>query len=304
MERTLRVADIGGTKITVADVVGLKVMKEATFPKPEDVLGIVNLITKDLPFNCSGIGCACAGVIINEDQIEVSPNYQVLNGFRLGHHLSKKASMSAHVLNDMHAAVLGVMAMKPEDKDFILVNWGTGLNAWAVKDGRIVSHPEAGHMVIMNDIKAPACTCGRFRHYPRGHAEAYLNGPFVEQLIRESAGAVGEPVPDGKTAFKWLDERFDEGSAWANDLCIYQLGDPLAAFLVNLVTLIRPKKIYWRGTFAFETLPRIEDYVRSQMQAFLIEPIWATREVLSFEMTPARKQDALIGVASYVESEL
>lgn len=304
MERTFRVADIGGTKITVADVTKLAVIKEMTRPKPEDAMGVVRLITADLPENCSGIGSACAGVIINDDQIEISPNYQVLNGFRLGHYLSKEAKIPAYILNDMHAAVLGVMALRPEDKDFVLVNWGTGLNAWFVKNGQIVSQAEAGHMVIMNSMDAPYCTCGRTRHFPRGHAEAYLNGPFVERLIRESAGAVGDPVPDNKTAFKWLDERFDAEEAWANELCIYKLGDPLAAFLVNLVTLIRPKKIYWRGTFAFETLPRIEDYVRSQMQSFLIEPIWATREVLPFEMTPAKKQDALIGAASFVEAKL
>jgi predicted NBD/HSP70 family sugar kinase len=304
LERTFRVADIGGSKITVADVTNLKVVKEMTYGKPEEAMGVVDLISRDFPPICSGVGVACAGVIVNDDKVEVSPNYQALNGFRLGHHLREHTKFPAFVLNDMHAAVLGVRSLRPDDKDFILINLGTGLNAWFVKNGEIVSQAESGHMVIMNTLDAPICTCGRLRHYPRGHAEAYLNGSHLNSEIRQALKReTGKTFPENENVFKLLDKCFDNGETWAESFYYEEIVNPLAAFLVNLVTLLRPKRIFWRGTLAFEALPRIEDYIRMRMQSFLIEPIWAKREILPFEMTPARKQDALIGAASYVESK-
>ncbi len=295
MARTFRIADIGGTKIVTGEVTGTQVANiRRTVSLPKTAQGAVEFILAGVTPEVAAIGVACAGVIINDDLVKVSPNYHALDGFHLGGALVGD-NRPARVINDMKAATLGLITLRPECGYFINVNWGTGLAAWIAKNGEILCPSEAGHMHYSYLPDAPPCGCGR-----RGHFESVLRAGYIREKIREIAELRKREITDEEAIWTYMYEILAEDSAFKvtfTNLMAY----PMAAFLSSLVTLLLPETIFMRGTFGLKTFPLIENRVRELMRDQLIVPDWAE---VPIEPTPDPQNDALIGVASYLEKNV
>ncbi len=296
MARTFRIADIGGTKITTGDVSGTSVRNlRRTSSLPTTAHYAIGFITADLGPEIAAIGVACAGVIRGDDEVVVSPNYHALDGVKLGTALADSIRRPARVINDMHAATLGVIALRPDLSYFTLVNWGTGLAAWTAKNGQILCQSEAGHMLYDIADNAPWCGCGR-----RGHFESYLGAAYIRGRILEIAELQNKKLTDEEDIWSFMRKVLNHDSPFRATL-IGVLTRPMAAFLANLVTMLRPDAIVMRGTFGLKTFPVIEERVRQLMRKHLIIPAWAEIQI---QPTPDPQNDALIGVASFLETQL
>lgn len=295
MARTFRIADIGGTKIVTGEVTGTQVTNlRRALSLPSTAQGAVEFILAGVTSEIAAVGACCAGVISQDDVVEISPNYHALDGFHLGSALAGD-DRPARVINDMQAATLGIIALRPDCSYFVNVNWGTGLAAWTAKDGEILCSSEAGHMHYSYLEDAPICGCGR-----RGHFESVLRAGFIRSKILEIADLRQRNFDNEEAIWGYMYEIIAEDSTFKHPF-IDMLAYPMAAFLANLVTLLRPETIFMRGTFGLKTFPRIESRVRELMRDRLIVPDWAQVPILP---TPDPRNDALIGVAHYLESVL
>lgn len=296
MARTFLIADIGGTKIVTGEVTGTQVTNiRRTLNLPSTANGVVEFIMAGLNENVTAVGVACAGVIVDDDLVKVSPNYHALDGFRLGESLTVNG-WQGRVLNDMKAATLGLITLSPDCRYFVNVNWGTGLAAWIAKDGAILCpSSEAGHMHYSYLEDAPICGCGR-----RGHFESVLRAAYIRSQILEIAQLRQRQFTDEEAIWAYMREILAEDSAFKTTF-IEMLAHPMAAFLANLVTLLLPETIFMRGTFGLKTFPAIETRVRQLMRDRLIVPDWAE---VPIKPTPDPQNDALIGVAAYLETNL
>lgn len=295
MARTYLIADIGGTKIVTGEVTGTQVTNiRRTTSLPKTAQGAVEFILAGVTPEIAAVGVACAGVIVDDDLVKISPNYHALDGYHLGEGLTTNGRRG-RVINDMKAATLGLITLRPDCRYLVNVNWGTGLAAWIAKNGEILCPSEAGHMHYSYQEDAPFCGCGR-----RGHFESVLSAAYIRGKLLEIAELQSRRFADEEAIWAFMREIMSGYSRFRWTL-IDLMAYPMAAFLANLVTLLLPETIFMRGTFGLKTFPVIEARVRELMGRRLIVPAWAD---VAIEPTPDPQTDALVGVASYLEANL
>lgn len=84
-------------------------------------------------------------------------------------------------------------------------------------------------------------------------------------------------------------------------MSIYDLiSSGMASFLAGIQSIFHLPAVVWKGTFAKNALPRIEQDIHMKMRSKLIKPSWAGE--MRFLFSPKPKEDGLIGAAQIYKS--
>lgn len=297
--RTFLSVDGGGTGFRKAVISKNRIMKiEETGPlnSVDALLGFVN---DGLSDDVSGISYAVAGDIIDHKRVVISPNLHILDGIDLASLTETKTGRRTIVCNDMEAATTGIMQMFPQLKYFMAITWSSGIGIRIVKDGKILSVSEGGHMRIDSSLSAPLCGCGK-----RGCAEARLGGTNFQETVRRCVELRQITIPP---EYKWpsifADHEADRGEIWAQGL-YHELSFWMARFLSNLQTLLYLPAVVWKGGMAFGRMRRLEPEIRTRMREMLINPAWEKHMQFFgvWEVPNVQKdQDSLLGAAAILE---
>lgn len=277
--------DIGGTSIRRGVPSHEGVTDTARQPVQQNVGDVIAFIREGVKPGIQWVGVACAGLVENGVMIK-SPNLPWLDGMSEVE-LSEACGVPVYLFNDMRCAVEGIIAMYPHWNDYGILNWGSGLAFWVVRDSKIQNHAEAGHVMLTLDREAPVCGCGQ-----RGHAEAYLGAAPLEAKIREAARDVG--IDLGENLWQTIEDSYRAGHLWAKQVYNNDYVRPLAAFLASMLAVHHPlRMLIRRGTFATKRFPIIEEEVRLAMRSMVMWPGW---ENLPIHPSPS-EYDALLGAA-------
>lgn len=294
MTQCIRVVDGGGEGFRRAEIYGSGQLVELTKIGPVETIDeLLNFVCRDLPLHTIGISYAMAGEIEDHNKMIESPNIHLLDGIPLGDLTREKSGKTAVVCNDMEGAVMGMAALLPELSYFMGITWSAGIGLRFFKDGKILVDSEGGHVPLDPSPYAPRCGCG-----VRGCAESILGGKALRRRVINETEALGIAIPNDIDPCKALDQAYDRREEWA--MSIYDLiSTGMATFLANKQTLLRLPVIVWKGTFAKNAIPRIEQDIRMKMRKKLINPNWAGE--VKFLFSPRPEEDGLIGAAKVFE---
>lgn len=190
--------DIGGTKIEAVLVDGegnvLNTGRIPARPGAQNVLEDVIAITRRMGGEPAAVGVGLPGQvdsvngvvrdIVNLDIVELE----------LGREAGEALGVPVQVENDVNAAALGAVALIDDeigaDDTVVFLNFGTGLAAGVVRDGRVErghsgAYGEVGHIPV--DPNKYLCNCGQ-----RGCLETVTSGGSVAKLWPEG----DPPLPD------------------------------------------------------------------------------------------------------------
>jgi predicted NBD/HSP70 family sugar kinase len=253
-----------------------------------------------------------AGIIDDKDSIALSPNIPVLNNVSLGTLMWEATGKPALVFNDMEAGVIGMSGLMGDDCTG--VTWSTGVGMATCHDGKVLYKGEAGHVPFLTCRATPRWilkTLGHRRsqqsHY-KHHCgclakkqcfEAVCGGGSIRRLIRFLGGELPlYKIPQGVDPCAFLDQEYDSGSDWAQ-VTYHAIAYDMGVWLATILAVLRPSLICWKGSFAFEAIPRIEEEIRASMRLHLPDPGW--ERGLKFELSPAPDRDGLLGAALLFE---
>lgn len=295
---SIRAIDGGGEGFRRADIYGTEIKNFKKIAGPVTQLAeLLKFAGEDLAADIHGIAYSMAGVIGNHDVVVMSPNAHFLDGVLLARETEIATGIKTALFNDMEAAVTGMAALltKPKSEYFMGITWSSGIGLRICKNGNILSTAEGGHMTIDPSPFAPLCGCGK-----RGHAEAIFGGHALRRRVIDETQTHGISLPHGIDPCAHLDECYKNGERWA--VTLYQMvALGMGIFLANIQTVLRLPLIVWKGTVAINALPLLENHIRTNMQRFLIDPVWAEKLALAFEFSPDLYHDSLIGAASCYE---
>ncbi|MEI6288534.1 MAG: ROK family protein [bacterium] len=304
MPEIIRVIEIGGKGIRKADVINGEI--KSVFIPYEPITTVRDLLyfaTFDLCTDTMAIAYSSAGVINSHRWVVTSPNAHFLDKADLATITEKTTGrIPTVVLNDMEASVTGMHVLFPQLKYFIGITWSSGIGLRVYADGvGIISDSEGGHMCVDASPFARLCGCGR-----RGCIEAIAGGINVTcQILTELQARGLEAPPPGMHPCKYLDEAYLANNDWAMDL-YHQITTGMGVFLANLVTLLRPTAIVWKGSFAQSALriSPIEEAIRATMYTHLMQQSWA--DELKFLFVPSPPEliedgEAYLGAAEFAK---
>lgn len=154
------------------------------------------------------------------------------------------------VVNDVHAAALGELALDSDRDRFLFVAVGTGIGGAVVSEGALLRGASGmagsiGHLRAAT-MRGRVCSCGG-----RDHIEAFASGPGIERSFTERTGSV---VPLREVA-----RRAREGDRVAADV-IAAAADELGASLAPVIATVDPGTVLLGGGV-------------SELGAALVEPL-------------------------------
>lgn len=304
---TILCLDIGGTNTRIGHIavdgdspVPSPGTGPVTFPTPQFLGDLRQLIHKHRAGPIRGISAAVAGPIQNHRVVRIAPNVAIFHGridVDFAKELEESFGIPAIVVNDMEAALAGEVA---EGKlrgcrwaflDTISSGWGGAM----LYNGIEVA-AEPGHVWLGSlDEK---CGCGR-----RGCAERrYSGGAIQKRILREvalTADARGDSsyrIPHGMDPCAFADAEYRRQEPW---VCLLYhdvacaIGE-LWGNRLNLCPLI--EKIVYQGMFAvrYFALPKILESVRRRMLERSLFP--DQHEKITIEQADA-PHGALLGAA-------
>ncbi len=288
----LRVIDMGGSGVRRADI-DTETMKPKHFVKtPGAVASLEELIAfvgEDLDSETSGIAFAVAGIIEHNSLIVKSPNIPFLDNVDLAGEIQSAYNIKTAIFNDMESAVAGMAYLLPNESYFMGITWSSGIGTRIAYHGNLLSNSEGGHMKLRYDENAPLCGC-----MGRGCAEAIIGGLAIGRRIEEKVKELGIVIVD--SPYVLLNEAFEKNEPWAKQF-YGDVAKDMGKFLANIQNLLCLPLLVWRGTFAVHALPHIETTIREAMSQYVINPAWAQKEYVQFQMSPDATFDAMIGAA-------
>ena len=294
MNKLIRVVEIGGSGIRGSDVYGNNVSnftatKQGEINSPESLF---RFATRGMTPAHAGIAYVAAGDIGDGVMIKAS-NAPWLNGADFIRGTGAIYHTRVVAVNDMDGAVAG-MAGLMENPPYLIgltLSSGIGMRVW--KDGRILAPCEGGHICIDHSPFAPLCGCGL-----RGCVEAICGGEAIKRRIRAETDIRGIEIPNDVSPCRFLDTCYVEEKPWAVDIYgIVALA--MGEYLATLQTLFRVPLVIWKGTFALNALPLIENQIRCHMRRRLMNQRWEAD--MKFVNSPNPRDDALIGGAMLFE---
>lgn len=150
--------DVGGTSIRCSTVENDKILEYFKVPTPktkkEFLERIDELIEKFNSPKIKGIGMGIAGVIEN-GIVKNAPNLGLKN-FDMKAHLEKKSGKKVFISNDVNCFALAESVLGVQNKNFLLVAFGTGIGGGIVINGKTYRGNsgyggEFGHMYFNNE---------------------------------------------------------------------------------------------------------------------------------------------------------
>jgi len=176
------------------------------------------------------------------------------------------------------------------------MTWSTGIGDRLAVDGRILTKSEVGHVTVDYSKNAPTCGCGK-----RGCLEAVIGGKAVEKRIFEYVKFAGIHIPIDEATnnpmhpCKFLDLQYKAGITGAVEIYC-EIAKVMGRHLAYLQNAVFVPLIVWKGTFAINALPLIEDNIRHYMRIDLMNPDW--EKETEFMISPDPQNDSLIGAAA------
>ena len=236
----------------------------------------------------TGIACGIAGNIQNGVMIN-SPNASWLNGFDIEHEIYSRFGIKTRAYNDAQAFTAG-QAWLLRLKHFIGSTWSSGYGIRELKNKIIPAYCEIAHIRVDYSPYAALCGCGL-----RGCLETVIGGEAVKRRVISEMAALGRAIPDGMHPCAFLDQLYIAGDKWAAsfyDIIAMAMGANLASICNNSGVSI----IVWKGTFAENALPLIENRIRKYMVEGSISPKFGSD--VQFIFSPEPINDGLIGAAA------
>lgn len=293
MERLIRVIDGGGNGFRRADVCGTEVknLKTTTRGQITNPSTLVRFACADLQKGYLGISYAMAGEI-RDGTVVKSPQIPWLNGYNLKLSTAEESDMIVLICNDMDGAVMGMAKLLPQHPYFMGITWSSGIGVRIFRNDEIIAKGEGGHTPLDPSPFAPLCGCGL-----RGCVESICGGESVRRRVIAETEALGIKIPEDLHPCTFLDDRFDKGHNWAEE--IYRLvARAMGTFLANYQTILRLPLVVWKGGFALRFLKKgkAESLIRGFMREKLINLEW--EEDMKFIFSPEPEKDSLIGAAA------
>ncbi|RKS93203.1 glucokinase [Microbacterium sp. AG790] len=258
--RAVVAVDIGGTKIAAALVreggqIGHRVQRPTPAAKgAAAILDAAAALVREVieaagPVAAVGVGSAGA---FDEDGI-VTHATDHLAGWRgtaVAAGLVARLGVPVVVVNDVHAAALGELALGSDRDRFVFVAVGTGIGGAVVSEGVLLRGASGmagsiGHLRAAT-MRGRVCSCGG-----RDHVEAFASGPGIERSFAERTGIA---VPLREVA-----RRAREGDTVAAQV-IAAAADELGASLAPVIATVDPGLVLLGGGV-------------SELGAALVEPL-------------------------------
>ena len=246
--------DLGGTNIKAALVTEEgKILREASVPTalPRSSEAVCDDIVKLCTELASGewveaIGVGCPG-----------SNNLNWHNFNMAEYLQSRTGLPVYIGNDANVAALGeaLAGCAKGAESAVIVTLGTGIGGGVVLQGKLLTGytgvaSEPGHMVIMDSLDAPRCTCGRCGCFEslasataliRMTAETYRAHP--QSLLHTLAPR--EDAITGRTAF----DAAVQGDIAAQEVVEHYI-HYLAVGVANLINIFFPEVIGLSGGVA------------------------------------------------------
>jgi len=199
-EETARVVvavDIGGTKTAAAIVRdGVHIAHRVEAPTPARRGAAVILDTAAALVGEAvrsggrpvAVGVGSAGAFDDAGVVtHATAHLAGWTGTRVASELRERLGLPVTVVNDVHAAALGELAVDPRRERFVFVAVGTGIGGAVVSDGALLRGASGmagavGHLPAAT-MRGRVCSCGGL-----DHIEAFASGPGIERTFAERTG--------------------------------------------------------------------------------------------------------------------
>jgi len=163
------------------------------------VYAIREILAKQKPAECFGIGIGAPGIVVIEDgSVHNPPNFSDWSEVQVTKQIRKTFPMPVFIENDANCAAIAEAryGVGADHKDFLFVIWGTGVGGGIIMDREIYRGPhggagEIGHVSV--DYNGRLCNCGN-----RGCVEAYIGQRYLSTRTREILESIPEDEPPSK----------------------------------------------------------------------------------------------------------
>lgn len=153
--------------------------------------------------NLRGIGVASTGPLDMKAGVLIKPTNLPFEYVPITAPLNEQLGVSAYLVNDCTAGVLGEKEFGAgrEHDNLVFITIGTGIGGGAIVDGHLLfgkdgNAVEVGHITI--DIQGKLmCGCGK-----RGHWEAYCSGRNIPNFVKMRIDEIGEKTVKRSSLFK------------------------------------------------------------------------------------------------------
>lgn len=142
------------------------------FKTNSDMADFIEARLKQYGSDVSGIGLCLTGPVDEDFLIGRGGPNSIIKGELTFPKLLKDRGYEIVALNDLRAAAMGTATYGEGKgrKNVCIATYSSGFGAAIVREGKLVTHAEIGHMPYKND-SALFCGCGG-----RGHLEIYVSG--------------------------------------------------------------------------------------------------------------------------------
>lgn len=304
-EKFLRVVDLGGNNVRIADYLDGALVNYAR-GQVSNVGQLIEFVCQKLA-GAQGVAISSAGLISNNRVMLQSPNIPWLDKIDLAGLVENAHHVPARIFNDMDGAVMGMyrlMEVQVERgqraslmESFLGLTVSSGVGGRFVYRGGILNpRAEMSHFIIDASMHAPLCGHGNGGCGLRGCVESFVGGESVKLEVIQNCVILGIAIPLGMHPCAFLDQQFDENRAWA--VAIYnKLADNLAKFFAVILTTVGLTDVVYKGTLGQSAFPRIGPRIISSMRNYLMTGMQQQIERLNFWPSPDPDNDALIGSA-------
>ncbi|AUG28810.1 MULTISPECIES: ROK family protein [Microbacterium] len=290
--RAVVAVDIGGTKIAAALVreggqIGHRVQRPTPAAKgAAAILDAAAALVREVieaagPVAAVGVGSAGA---LDEDGV-VTHATDHLAGWRgtpVAAGLVARLGVPVVVVNDVHAAALGELALGSDRDRFVFVAVGTGIGGAVVSEGALLRGASGmagsiGHLRAAT-MRGRVCSCGG-----RDHIEAFASGPGIERSFAERSG-VAAPLRE-------IARRAREGDTVAAQVIAAAAGE-LGASLAPVITTVDPGVVLLGGgvsALGTALVAPLAEGLRTELRAPFVD--------VRIEIARAGTDAALLGAA-------
>ena len=255
--------DLGGTNIKAALVTeDGKILREASVPtalprSPEAVCDDIVKLCTELASGewVEAMGVGCPGSV-DRGRVLYSNNLN-WHDFDMAEYLQSRIGLPVYIGNDANVAALGeaLAGCAKGAESAVILTLGTGVGGGVVLQGKLLTGytgvaSEPGHMVIMDSLDAPRCTCGRC-----GCFESLASATALIRMTAEACRAhpqsllhtlaPREDTITGRTAF----DAAIQGDIAAQEVVEHYI-HYLAVGVANLINIFFPEVIELSGGVA------------------------------------------------------
>lgn len=282
--------DIGGTKISVAFIVGQEIRQERVIDYSRDsFVKDMFEVYKDLTDNHGkpeSVGVCCAGLVDSENGIVRFAGNLYLENYPLSKELSEVIGMRVHLENDAKSAVWGEYqsSTQPLGNSVAGLIMGTGVGGALVVHGNLVHGKngyagEIGHLTVSNSESI--CACGQ-----KGCLETVASGRALENYYAARSGKVA-------TAREIL-SLVKQGDELAI-MCFKRVGVAVGEVIAQLINALDVDSIVIGGGFG-ETMPVWREVAVERAESLVVG--LSHRRMPQLVPAQLGNQAGLIGVAS------